>query len=558
MELCAAGSLRDLIVKVGPTELEIAAILKQVCTGILFLHSEKIIHRDIKAANVLIATSGLIKLGDFGVSAKLEQTLDKKRTAIGSPYWMAPEVILEKPYTSAVDIWSLGIMAIEIAEKFPPYRKFKPISALFMIVSDEVDPPSFENPEKWTDTFKDWLKMCLVRDPDKRADTEALSNHPFITQVGSEEQNILLQYIKKCSEIKEDKESDKDHEKSVPSEKQDAKAAKKAKVKNELDAEFKVSTKKASDEAKSAKSHHTGHGHVKHLGTDSDIGSDSGSGDTSTSKTGTLKKAKKKNKSKQNLLATSSEDNKTTASSSGKKHKKHSKGGTTTTDSVDSSLSSIGSEVLSASGEIDHSKDQGTLKTPAGNNLTGGTFASEEEMYTFLDDLKRGFYESSFFKSIVKESSEAPATTNDKEQVDPVLILKLALKMGHIVFGVQEMDRKQGGKKHSKCFTGAEAVDWLYFNIQLDNRNIATKLMNHILNAELVKCLFFTEENGDEDGNVVEDTNHSLYSFERSKIAEWKSRYESKLTDSSSSTSSKIATTATLPNPEKNNRKWLA
>ena len=240
MELCAVGSLRNLIVKVLPSESGIAAILKQVVGGLCFLHSQKIIHRDIKAANILVGTTGLIKLADFGVSAQLERTLDKQQTGIGTPHWMAPEIFMQLPYTSAVDIWSLGIMAIEIAEKNPPNYKLDPLVAVWKIVTEGVDPPTFQKPDAWSSSFKDWVNSCLVRDPEKRGNADSLSKHAFLTQI-TDEQNMLLQYIEKCNSLA------KKTEEKVPLEKLDAKSKKKKKVENELEAEFHVSPKSNSE-----------------------------------------------------------------------------------------------------------------------------------------------------------------------------------------------------------------------------------------------------------------------------------------------------------------------
>jgi len=149
MEYCGAGSVLDIIriSKINLTEPEIALILNDVLRGLFHVHKIKLLHRDIKAANILLNDKGVCKLADFGVSYILESTLDMAKTMIGSPYWMSPEVFQQgKNYDNKVDIWSLGITAIELAKGRPPLTEIKPMQVMFHIVKNE--PPKLEDDEK--------------------------------------------------------------------------------------------------------------------------------------------------------------------------------------------------------------------------------------------------------------------------------------------------------------------------------------------------------------------------------------------------------------------------
>lgn len=135
MEYCSAGSVADLIrfTKKTLDEVQIASVCQAILRGLEYLHDNKKIHRDIKAGNVLLDHKGVAKLADFGVSAQLSNTLSKKDSVIGTPYWMSPEVISRSCYNKKTDIWSLGITAIEMAEGEPPYSNIPPVRAMFTI-----------------------------------------------------------------------------------------------------------------------------------------------------------------------------------------------------------------------------------------------------------------------------------------------------------------------------------------------------------------------------------------------------------------------------------------
>jgi len=201
MEYCGGGSVSDIMKLRHKTcgEDEIAAILKSTLRGLEYLHMRKKIHRDIKAGNILLNLEGQAKLADFGVAGQLTDTMAKRNTVIGTPYWMAPEVIQEIGYACVADIWSLGITALEMAEGKPPYGDIHPMRAIFMIPSKP--PPSFRNPNKWSLEFTDFISKCLVKNPDHRATATQLLRHEFIKS--AESGSVLLSMITEAKEKRE-------------------------------------------------------------------------------------------------------------------------------------------------------------------------------------------------------------------------------------------------------------------------------------------------------------------------------------------------------------------
>uniref|UniRef100_A0A8C6PHJ1 non-specific serine/threonine protein kinase n=1 Tax=Nothobranchius furzeri TaxID=105023 RepID=A0A8C6PHJ1_NOTFU len=193
MEFCGAGSVTDLVKNTKGSSLKedwIAYICREILRGLSHLHAHKVIHRDIKGQNVLLTENAEVKLVDFGVSAQLDRTVGRRNTFIGTPYWMAPEVIAcdENPdstYDFRSDIWSLGITAIEMAEGAPPLCDMHPMRALFLIPRN---PPPKLKSKKWSKKFIDFIEGCLVKTYHSRPSTEQLLKHSFIRDQPTERQ----------------------------------------------------------------------------------------------------------------------------------------------------------------------------------------------------------------------------------------------------------------------------------------------------------------------------------------------------------------------------------
>ncbi|XP_057702833.1 serine/threonine-protein kinase 4-like [Corythoichthys intestinalis] len=200
MEYCGAGSVSDIIRIRNKTltEDEMASILQSTLKGLEYLHFMRKIHRDIKAGNILLNAEGQAKLADFGVAGQLTDTMAKRNTVIGTPFWMAPEVIQEMGYNCVADIWSLGITAVEMAEGKPPYADIHPMRAIFMIPSNP--PPSLRKPDAWSPQFRDFVSQCLVKNPENRATATQLLQHAFIK--AAKPASILRALISDAMDIK--------------------------------------------------------------------------------------------------------------------------------------------------------------------------------------------------------------------------------------------------------------------------------------------------------------------------------------------------------------------
>ncbi|KAF4118391.1 STE20-like kinase b isoform X1 [Onychostoma macrolepis] len=188
IEFCAGGAIDAVMLELERplTEPQIRVVCKQTLDALLYLHDNKVIHRDLKAGNILLSLDGDVKLADFGVSAKNTKTVQRRDSFIGTPYWMAPEVVMcetskDRPYDYKADIWSLGITLIELAQIEPPNHEMNPMRVLLKIA--KAEPPTLQRPSKWSPEFNDFLKHALDKNVDNRWSTAQLLQHPFVSSV---------------------------------------------------------------------------------------------------------------------------------------------------------------------------------------------------------------------------------------------------------------------------------------------------------------------------------------------------------------------------------------
>ncbi|KAM6105399.1 LOW QUALITY PROTEIN: STE20-like serine/threonine-protein kinase [Pterocles gutturalis] len=197
IEFCAGGAVDAVMLELERplTEPQIKVVCRQTLEALNYLHENKIIHRDLKAGNILFTLDGDIKLADFGVSAKNTRTIQRRDSFIGTPYWMAPEVVMcetskDRPYDYKADIWSLGITLIEMAQIEPPHHELNPMRVLLKIAKS--DPPTLAQPSKWSSDFKDFEEM-LKKNVDARWSATQLLQHPFVTVTSNKHRELIAE-----------------------------------------------------------------------------------------------------------------------------------------------------------------------------------------------------------------------------------------------------------------------------------------------------------------------------------------------------------------------------
>ncbi|KAM3606309.1 uncharacterized protein V6R79_014081 [Siganus canaliculatus] len=220
IEFCAGGAVDAIMLELERplTEPQIRVVCKQTLEALIYLHENKVIHRDLKAGNILLSLDGEVKLADFGVSAKNTKTLQRRDSFIGTPYWMAPEVVMcetskDRPYDYKADIWSLGVTLIELAQIEPPNHEMNPMRVLLKIAKSE--PPTLMHPSRWSPEFNDFLRKALDKNVDNRWGPLQLVQHPFVATVtGCKPLRELIAEAKAevTEEIEDSKEEEEEEE----------------------------------------------------------------------------------------------------------------------------------------------------------------------------------------------------------------------------------------------------------------------------------------------------------------------------------------------------------
>ncbi|CAL8272212.1 unnamed protein product [Merluccius merluccius] len=199
MEYLQGGALTNIVSETRLSEEQIATVCEAVLQALAYLHSQGVIHRDIKSDSILLTLDGRIKLSDFGFCAQISKDIPKRKSLVGTPYWMAPEVISKSPYGTEVDVWSLGIMVVEMVDGEPPYFSETPVAAMKRLRDEHA--PTVRNVSQISPVLKDFLDRMLTRDPMERASATDLLEHPFLLQSGSPQCLVPLveQYRKRMS-----------------------------------------------------------------------------------------------------------------------------------------------------------------------------------------------------------------------------------------------------------------------------------------------------------------------------------------------------------------------
>ncbi|XP_072883198.1 STE20-like serine/threonine-protein kinase isoform X1 [Hemitrygon akajei] len=217
IEFCAGGAVDAVMLELERplTEPQIRVICKHTLEALNYLHDIKVIHRDLKAGNILLTMEGDVKLADFGVSAKNSRTLQRRDSFIGTPYWMAPEVVMcetskDKPYDYKADVWSLGVTLIEMAQMEPPHHELNPMRVLLKIA--KADPPTLAQPSRWSPEFNDFLKKAVEKNVEHRWSCQQLLQHPFVVNVNSNKPVRELVAEAKAEVTEEIEESKEDEE----------------------------------------------------------------------------------------------------------------------------------------------------------------------------------------------------------------------------------------------------------------------------------------------------------------------------------------------------------
>jgi len=178
LEFMDGGSLTDISQHPSLNESHVSYICKEIIEALTALHKMQRIHRDIKSDNVLLDKNGSVKLADFGYCAELNENATRRNSVVGTPYWMAPELIRGKEYGVLVDVWSLGILLIEMTDGKPPYLEEPPLRALFLIATSGS--PTVKDKDRWSPLLIEFLEKCVAVDSDQRSSSEQLLTHPFI------------------------------------------------------------------------------------------------------------------------------------------------------------------------------------------------------------------------------------------------------------------------------------------------------------------------------------------------------------------------------------------